>query len=78
MAVGSFSYQNGSGYSDRIDNPDEYRTYNVAIGRGAADNQTNATVWLYARTDGQGDSIYLDPGTSTYVSSGYQSCKFTS
>ncbi|WP_433710024.1 hypothetical protein ACQP2U_26930 [Nocardia sp. CA-084685] len=78
MAVGSFTYQNGSGYSDRIDNPDEYRTYNIAIGRGAVDNQTNATVWLYARGDGQGDSIYVNPGASTYVSTGYQSCKFTS
>ncbi|WP_433192708.1 hypothetical protein ACQP1G_28910 [Nocardia sp. CA-107356] len=77
MAVGSFSYQNASGYSDRIDNPDEYRTYNVAIGKGAADNQTNATVWLYTRPEGQGSSDYLDPGNSTYVSSGYQSCKFT-
>ncbi|WP_330229612.1 hypothetical protein OHA40_26765 [Nocardia sp. NBC_00508] len=77
MAVGTFSYQNASGYPGEIENPDEYRTYNIDIGKGSVDNRTNATVRLYTRRDGQGDSDYLNPNSSTYTDKSYQSCVFT-
>ncbi|MEU7766916.1 hypothetical protein AB0B25_17540 [Nocardia sp. NPDC049190] len=77
MAFGTFSYQNGSGYSDRIDNPEDYRTFNIEIGKGAVDNQTNATVRLYTGPDGRGDSHYVNPHSSAYLSTSYQSCMFS-
>lgn len=77
MAVGTFIYQNASGYSDRINDPDEYRTYNIDIGNGSVENKTNATVRLYTGTDGRGDSDYLYPNTSAYLTRNYLSCVFT-
>ncbi|NUS42532.1 MAG: hypothetical protein HOQ24_02385 [Mycobacteriaceae bacterium] len=78
MASGTFSFQNTSGYTDRIDNPDEYRTYNIGIRPGSIENRTTATAWLYSRPDGGGDSEYVNPNSSTYATKGYQSFKFTS
>ncbi|WP_327110889.1 hypothetical protein OHB12_24190 [Nocardia sp. NBC_01730] len=77
MAVGTFTYQNASGYSDQIIDPGEYRTYNIDIGQGLIENKTNATVRLYTDRDGRGDSDYLNPSSSTYLSRSYQSCVFT-
>ncbi|MFQ6394496.1 hypothetical protein ACLMAJ_13645 [Nocardia sp. KC 131] len=78
MAVGTFNYQNASGYSERIENPAEYQNYNLIVGNGLVDNQTSATVTLYSDLDGRGDSDYLYPNSSRYLSRGYRSFKFTS
>ncbi len=78
MAVGTFSYLNSSGYTERLSNPDDYRTYNMSIRNGTVENRTNASVTLYSEPDGRGDAYYLNSNTNTYLSRGYQSCRFTS
>ena len=77
MAVGTFSYWNSYGSSDKIENPETYTTYNIGISNGLVENQTNATVTLYSGSDCRGDSDYVNPKGSMYVSTGYQSFRFT-
>ncbi|UAK31455.1 hypothetical protein K8O92_27295 [Nocardia asteroides] len=77
MAVGTFRYQNSSGYSEQIQNPEEYRTYNIEITRGSVENNTNATARMYTEEDGRGNSDYLNPGNSRYITTSYRSCVFT-
>ncbi|WP_280236702.1 hypothetical protein [Nocardia cyriacigeorgica] len=77
MTVGAFFYPNASGYSDRIENPDPYQTYNITIRSGLVDNQTNSTVTLYSLPDCRGDSQYLNSNTSAYISTSFESFRFT-
>ncbi|MFE7797583.1 hypothetical protein [Nocardia sp. NPDC057440] len=78
MATGTFTFNNDYGYSEQIENPEEYQTYNIVIGNGLVDNQTSATVTLYSEPDCRGNFDYLHSRSSKYLSEAWRSFRFTS
>lgn len=78
MATGIFTFSNGYGYSEQMESPDEYQTYNIVIGNGLVDNQARGTVTLNSEPDCRGNSGYLHSRSSKYLGESWRRFGFTS
>ncbi|WP_405498961.1 hypothetical protein [Nocardia sp. NBC_00511] len=78
MAIGSFSFNDENGIRQRIVDPREYADYNLIIGVGDVNNETDAIVTLHTQRNGSGDSDSVYPGARRYSRTVYVSCRFTS
>ncbi|MCU1641956.1 MAG: hypothetical protein JWN03_2231 [Nocardia sp.] len=76
MATGAFYYQDNIGNQRKLNDPNGYELHRVVMAAGELYNATDATVTLYADSDGWSGGDTMGPGDRKYSHAVYMSCRF--